>query len=317
MSQTFFIAVALLIGLSLIISSVHLTPLVENSTDRAKQSVIGVQILGVAILSILGTKLTCQGSPRDFDILLSIMLVFVGVAVGLFWVIYTDSVESREFTIYALSISIGIFFTIIGLLIYIFVYKRRKSEPTINYKDYMENSAVWENDSKLEEELKEELDDLLYKHDLENLEEEYRLKALLENQDLEMLPAELLNALLENQDLEIPSAKRIEILNRLRQLRVENGKEVPITFRLPSSEVEVAELKKERQKIAAEIEQIKEERQKINLEEYNKSLEDFKKMQGELLKTTSDKNSAKIRKLSSKIFADSQELAEELENSDT
>jgi len=39
-------------------------------------------------------------------------------------------------------------------------------------------------------------------------------------------------------------------------------------------------------------------------------------MQGELSKTTLDKNSAKIRKLSSKIFADSQRLAEGL-NSDT
>ena len=175
MSQTFFMAVALLIGLGLILSSVHLTPLVENSTDRAKQSVIGVQILGVAILSILGTKLTCQGSPRDFDILLSIMLVFVGVAVGLFWVIYTDCVESREFTIYALSISIGIFFTIIGLLIYIFVYKRRKSEPTINYEGlYKENkNSVWRdsdsNDSKLDE---KDLENLLYENDLKELEED-------------------------------------------------------------------------------------------------------------------------------------------------
>jgi hypothetical protein len=173
MSQTFFMAVALLIGLGLIISSVHLTPLVENSTDRAKQSVIGVQILGVAILSILGTKLTCQGSPRDFDILLSIMLVFVGVAVGLFWVIYTDSVESREFTIYALSISIGIFFTIIGLLIYIFVYKRRKSEPTINYEDLYKKNSVWSdsesNDSKLDE---KDLENLLYENDLKELEED-------------------------------------------------------------------------------------------------------------------------------------------------
>ena len=143
MNQTFFMAVSLLIGLALIISSFYLTPLVENSTDRAKQSVIGVQILGVAILSILGTKLTCQGNPRDFDILLGIMFVFVGVAAGLFGVIYTDCVESREFTIYALNISIGIVFTIIGLLIYIFFYKRKKTESTINYEDLYKKNSVW------------------------------------------------------------------------------------------------------------------------------------------------------------------------------
>jgi hypothetical protein len=294
MSQTFFIAVALLIGLGLILSSVHLTPLVETSTDRAKQSVIGVQILGVAILSILGTKLTCQGSPRDFDILLSIMLVFVGVAVGLFWVIYTDCVESREFTIYALSISIGIFFTIIGLLIYIFVYKRRKSEPTINYEDLYEENSVWRdsesNDSKLEEELQEELDGLLKQ------DEEYQLNALLENQHLKMTPGE-----------------RLKIVNRLRQLRVENGEEVPITFRLPSSDVEVTELKKERQKIAAEIKQIKEEEKKLDLDEYNEIQKHIENLKKELSKPTSENNSTRIRKNISKNLSRLQELAEELE----
>ena len=280
MSQTFFIAVALLIGLGLIISSVHLTPLVENSTDRAKQSVIGVQILGVAILSILGTKLTCQGSPRDFDILLSIMLVFIGVAVGLFWVIYTDCVESREFTIYALSISIGIFFTIIGLLIYIFVYKRKKTESTINYEDLYKENSVWSDsqsndsklDEKLEEDLQKELDGFLEEEDLKELEK-----------DLKMTP----------------------------------GEEVPITFRLPSSDVEVAELKKERQKIAAERKQIKQETKKINQDEYDQTQKDFENMKGELSKKTSDDNSRRIRKLLAENFLRSEQLAEKLEKSDT
>jgi hypothetical protein len=317
MSQTFFIAVALLIGLGLIISSVHLTPLVENSTDRAKQSVIGVQILGVAILSILGTKLTCQGSPRDFDILLSIMLVFIGVAVGLFWVIYTDCVESREFTIYALSISIGIFFTIIGLLIYIFVYKRKKTESTINYEDLYKENSVWSDsqsndsklDEKLEEDLQKELDGFLEEEDLKELEK-----------DLKMTPGEeykLKSALLENQDLKMTRDERLEILNRLRQLRVENGEEVPITFRLPSSDVEVAELKKERQKIAAERKQIKQETKKINQDEYDQTQKDFKNMQEELSKKTSDDNSRRIRKLLAENFLRSEQLAEKLEKSDT
>ena len=317
MSQTFFIAVALLIGLGLIISSVHLTPLVENSTDRAKQSVIGVQILGVAILSILGTKLTCQGSPRDFDILLSIMLVFIGVAVGLFWVIYTDCVESREFTIYALSISIGIFFTIIGLLIYIFVYKRKKTESTIDYEDLYKENSVWSDsqsndsklDEKLEEDLQKELDGFLEEEDLKELEK-----------DLKMTPGEeykLKSALLENQDLKMTRDERLEILNRLRQLRVENGEEVPITFRLPSSDVEVAELKKERQKIAAERKQIKQETKKINQDEYDQTQKDFKNMQEELSKKTSDDNSRRIRKLLAENFLRSEQLAEKLEKSDT
>ena len=55
------------------------------------------------------------------------------------------------------------------------------------------------------------------KEELQALDEEYRLNALLENQDLKMTPQE-----------------RLEKLNRLRQLRVEQLGEVPITFRLPS-----------------------------------------------------------------------------------
>jgi hypothetical protein len=135
-----------------------------------------------------------------------------------------------------------------------------------------------------------------------------------------MTPGEeykLKSALLENQDLKMTRDERLEILNRLRQLRVENGEEVPITFRLPSSDVEVAELKKERQKIAAERKQIKQETKKINQDEYDQTQKDFKNMQEELSKKTSDDNSRRIRKLLAENFLRSEQLAEKLEKSDT
>ena len=122
MRQNIFMAVALLIGLSLIVLSFYLTPLVENSTDRAKQATRGVQILGVAIFCISATKLTCQGSHSNFNILLGIMFLLGGVCTGLFSIIHNDCVDARTFTPYALGVSVCI---MIGSFIGIFVHNRK------------------------------------------------------------------------------------------------------------------------------------------------------------------------------------------------
>ena len=122
MRQNIFMAVALLIGLGLIVLSFYLTPLVENSTDRAKQAVRGVQILGVAIFCISATKLTCQGSHSNFNILLGIMFLLGGVCTGLFSIIHNDCVDARTFTPYALGVSVCI---MIGSFIGIFVHNRK------------------------------------------------------------------------------------------------------------------------------------------------------------------------------------------------
>lgn len=122
MRQNIFMAVALLIGLGLIVLSFYLTPLVENSTDRAKQATRGVQILGVAIFCISATKLTCQGSDSNFNILLGIMFLLGGVCTGLFSIIHKDCVDARTFTPYALGVSVCI---MIGSFIGIFVHNRK------------------------------------------------------------------------------------------------------------------------------------------------------------------------------------------------
>ena len=122
MRQNIFMAVALLIGLGLIVLSFYLTPLVENSTDRAKQATRGVQILGVAIFCISATKLTCQGSHSNFNMLLGIMFLLGGVCTGLFSIIHNDCVDARTFTPYALGVSVCI---MIGSFIGIFVHNRK------------------------------------------------------------------------------------------------------------------------------------------------------------------------------------------------
>ena len=122
MRQNIFMAVALLIGLGLIVLSFYLTPLVENSTDRAKQATRGVQILGVAIFCISATKLTCQGSHSNFNILLGIMFLLGGVCTGLFSIIHNDCVDARTFTPYALGVSVCI---MIGSFIGIFLHNRK------------------------------------------------------------------------------------------------------------------------------------------------------------------------------------------------
>jgi len=122
MRQNIFMAVALLIGLGLIVLSFYLTPLVENSTDRAKQATRGVQILGVAIFCISATKLTCQESDSNFNILLGIMFLLGGVCTGLFSIIHNDCVDARTFTPYALGVSVCI---MIGSFIGIFVNNRK------------------------------------------------------------------------------------------------------------------------------------------------------------------------------------------------
>jgi len=127
MRQNIFMTVALLIGLGLIVLSFYLTPLVEkNSTDRAKQATRGVQILGVAIFCISATKLTCQGSHSNFNILLGIMLLLGGVCTGLFSIIHNDCVDARTFTPYALGVSVCIMIgSLIGILIAIIVHYRK------------------------------------------------------------------------------------------------------------------------------------------------------------------------------------------------
>ena len=122
MRQNIFMTVALLIGLGLIVLSFYLTPLVENSTDRAKQATRGVQILGVAIFCISATKLTCQESDSNFNILLGIMFLLGGVCTGLFSIIHNDCVDARTFTPYALGVSVCI---MIGSFIGIFVNNRK------------------------------------------------------------------------------------------------------------------------------------------------------------------------------------------------
>jgi len=118
MRQNIFMAVALLIGLGLIVLSFYLTPLVENSTDRAKQATRGVQILGVAIFCVSATKLTCQESDSNFNILLGIMFLLGGVCTGLFSIIHNDCVDARTFTPYALGVSVCIMIgSFIGILV--------------------------------------------------------------------------------------------------------------------------------------------------------------------------------------------------------
>ena len=142
--QNIFMTVALLIGLGLIILSFYLTPLVETplvekSTDRAKQAVRGVQILGVAIFCISVTKLTCQGRASNFNILLGIMFLLGGVCTGLFAIIHNDCVDARKFTPYALGVSVSI---IVGTLVAIVVHNRKreiaeepKQRPVISDQD--------------------------------------------------------------------------------------------------------------------------------------------------------------------------------------
>jgi len=121
MRQNIFMAVALLIGLGLIVLSFYLTPLVEKkSTDRAKQATRGVQILGVAIFCISATKLTCQGSHSNFNILLGIMFLLGAVCTGLFSIIHNDCVDARTFTPYALGVSVCIMIgSFIGIIVHI------------------------------------------------------------------------------------------------------------------------------------------------------------------------------------------------------